>query len=866
MSWLGFLLILPHIMLAMGVQVLTRQEYKKYVKEGQWETPACILFHSNESHILQRYSKVFMKKKNDIKFFTVEKHLIGDQKIVPYTKCYIGQSTQKDFVFKNKRKGFLKWINSLDTILPYKLLTDPNLEKLSVKDNVFILVMIPGIFNFESSEKLMNEVIESNDGTLKVDAYMVPPDTECERTLFKKQMVSIFPSGLLLHRNKAYERAELVKEFVGSHEVTAMFIKLYLLVEKMKSFVVSAEQFELYTNFKHYVESPVLLYIYSSQSESSYLGLHAFHRTLLEFSMKKRTVQFGIFDISERLNGHALERNVKVSVSSLPFVLCVHQHGEGSSKIRQKSMKHNSIPTIHAVELFLQTLQLMPSLKSKGIPHFEMCASNITDVCMVGDEFNAENIVEEKTRKIKTRAVKRRRKSGELRYITEKMWNRIFATEKPSKYHFSKRKNVFSESRLLLVIFIREGCSFCDIAMSEFRRVAKEVAYLPNLFVYLMNCTENTLRCKQLSITGFPTLLLFRVVSAYEHKQCLPAEYFLQPAVTDYHGNFEADEILAWLSASTLPVITFPEAQQNISAEWKERNIRLKARLFSKAFASRYLPRSINNKLLPLKCFLVMCELLYAQVSCVGLPEDNTLLHRDEKELVVSSVEFQRRDGAHVMLFKTGVPMKRSLTEEESVGSSFFHHTHRYNISSTFRCEDNHVKCDHVMMEFINDHAHMPVTHINTGMFHSHQKGNSYLGKKPILMSLAHSKNITQHSKFYQQLYDVAVKLYKDVNVAVLDVDQHSHWANLFVPRGYYSQSYASNDDFKLHRYPRFCLIDIDDHRHAAFYPTIEEDGKGGIKIAHAHISGTINENELVVFVNKYLFNRSVVTMETEHF
>lgn len=44
----------------------------------------------------------------------------------------------------------------------------------------------------------------------------------------------------------------------------------------------------------------------------------------------------------------------------------------GSSKIRQKSMKHNSIPTIHAVELFLQTLQLMPSLKSKGIPHFEM--------------------------------------------------------------------------------------------------------------------------------------------------------------------------------------------------------------------------------------------------------------------------------------------------------------------------------------------------------------------------------------------------------------------------------------------------------------------------------------------------------------
>lgn len=33
----------------------------------------------------------------------------------------------------------------------------------------------------------------------------------------------------------------------------------------------------------------------------------------------------------------------------------------------------------------------------------------------------------------------------------------------------------------LQVIFIREGCSFCDIAMSEFRRVAKEVAYLRKL-------------------------------------------------------------------------------------------------------------------------------------------------------------------------------------------------------------------------------------------------------------------------------------------------------------------------------------------------------------------------------------------------
>ena len=46
----------------------------------------------------------------------------------------------------------------------------------------------------------------------------------------------------------------------------------------------------------------------------------------------------------------------------------------------------------------------------------------------------------------------------------------------------------------------------------------------------------------------------------------------------------------------------------------------------------------------------------------------------------------------------------------------------RYNIPRQLKCEDDHVKCMQVMIEFVSDHIRMPITHVDTGMFHSHQK------------------------------------------------------------------------------------------------------------------------------------------------
>lgn len=49
-----------------------------------------------------------------------------------------------------------------------------------------------------------------------------------------------------------------------------------------------------------------------------------------------------------------------------------------------------------------------------------------------------------------------------------------------------------------------------------------------------------------------------------------------------------------------------------------------------------------------------------------------------------------------------------------------------------------------------------------------------------------------------QDLYKAALQLYKKVNVATLDVDQHTHWAAMFVPRGYYMKYQGKHLLFNL--------------------------------------------------------------------
>ena len=66
-----------------------------------------------------------------------------------------------------------------------------------------------------------------------------------------------------------------------------------------------------------------------------------------------------------------------------------------------------------------------------------------------------------------------------------------------------------------------------------------------------------------------------------------------------------------------------------------------------------------------------------------------------------------------------------------------------------------------------------------------------------------------------------------------------------------------------LYHYPRVCIIDWEDHQHAAFYPPIE-DLESVIDVRERLSS--ITAKEVIDFSEKYLSNKHSVSIETEMF
>lgn len=68
-----------------------------------------------------------------------------------------------------------------------------------------------------------------------------------------------------------------------------------------------------------------------------------------------------------------------------------------------------------------------------------------------------------------------------------------------------------------------------------------------------------------------------------------------------------------------------------------------------------------------------------------------------------------------------------------------------------------------------------------------------------------------------------------------------------------------------LDRYPRFCLIHLDNHSQVAFYPRFNNALAEGDDF-QGHVSGMLNVEEILSFVDDYLKHGNDFTVESEHF
>lgn len=497
------------------------------------------------------------------------------------------------------------------------------------------------------------------------------------------------------------------------------------------------------------------------------------------------------------------------------------------------------------------------------------------DICLIkekppvyyGPDLNRSRIMNKKTRKLQTLT----KKVMGMPLLTDKTWSQIIENTSPIKKSISGHFSDFmGRATVKLVIFIMADCGYCEIMMPSFANLTHFAERLYDTSVYLMNCTSDPTHCKRHGVAGFPTLSLFRSISEEESKHCLLPNSTSSSVRLDYHGNMQMDDVLFWLSKASMSAVHLNFSGKDL--DHLKKDVRLVAYVYTKSLASKYLSRWLQQRLIPFQCFKLACERLFGSVECVAKPSRDVITEHvwkgriKEKDLVLEQVQFERRDGASATIFKLSYPLENTLERELGDKLHRFHNKHRYKIPASFRCEDNHPFCIDILVKFVEDHRRLPVTHITRESFHAHGTSASILSKEfPVLIALVHDKDLSSNSSFLTELEIAAHYLYTKLIVATLNVDEFPSWANQFVPRDYHYNHHL--DSFHstpaLYYYPRLCIIEWDDHQHAAFYPPVHELEQS--KDVQLTLS-TITATNIMDFTKQYLNYKDRIVVETEMF
>jgi len=860
---------------ANGIDVIEESAYWRYKLEESWLRPACFLIHNNESLLVRSYEKTIqnLSEKNHLEDFVFYQYIqpsLNTSRI----SCYYGGSQPIELLYdKPRSKSLYKWFtNQVVThhtnIIP--LVRSTSINDVIKEDNVYIVVIAPGFKYFTIIEQTFKQLAKSCEAD--VCPLIIPPNTNIEREFVEKRLIQSIPTIQIYHRKYHYNALRLVDTLVEPYDINENKIQMIIVLHQMQYLQLDHVELGNFMSKKNYVNNPCVILLYLTTDDRSYRYLHAFQRTFNYFHQYHHDtrIQFHVADLSVPENNVEFSRHVRHSDISIPYVMITYKSQDGD-EVQQVSMK-SLIPTPFVTETYLRHINVLKQVKEEEIESSnEMkCSMNSTSTCWLGDypfpSFDNQSFHGPLRNKIKSK--KRHRSIGGLSVITEASWADVFSyNDVQTVDHFLLKYNYQSrQSRLVMIIFMSGDCSYCKVALKEFQLLAKAVKYIPNTSVYLMNCTKNRAKCKEYHITGYPTILLFRLLPSLQHHQCIPHNLLSMTTQINYHGNYEHKEILNWLSKFTATNLQFVKSIDDVANITMVKDLQLIATYYKKSYIKRYISRRLATTMIPLSCFHTLCEIFYADVTCVAVPRDNVNDVERDEEMFLVSLEFERSDNFHVNIHELNTPLQRLLLAENSELQSFdkIHQPHRYSFPShDFRCENDHEKCFDFFYNFINDHSRLPITHVTNEMFHSHQRGISYLWKRPILLALVYKDNMTTNSLFYKDLYDLAVEMYGRINVAVIDVELNHDWSNLFVPRGYYMQDHDSTDIPLLNKYPRFCMINLDEHDKAAFFPPITD----GLSEANdLYMKNKIPRGLLEDFIDRYFEDKHSLVVNTEQF
>ncbi|KAL5254066.1 hypothetical protein ACHWQZ_G013729 [Mnemiopsis leidyi] len=371
-------------------------------------------------------------------------------------------------------------------------------------------------------------------------------------------------------------------------------------------------------------------------------------------------------------------------------------------------------------------------------------------------------------------------------------------------------RNSLSFSEIMFIIYTLhpDECSSCRNAMPELKEL-KENMRKNNSKFYFVDCDKQRSLCAKQNVTGFPTLLAYKVPYQADNAACPSRKP--QLSVVIYHGAYLAYNLIEWYN--DVNDLSIHRGEPHAFHEGCNVHITITT-------------TESSSDGLHLDCMIAVCKEL-AFSECF-------IIQADETALLIKSVELSRRDGVSSVIYEDGVPLETSFTRTQQL--------HRYDGDHDYNhpdCEDNRAGCIDLLQTFIMDHSRVPVTELSPIIFHSPSSYKPLFGNLPVLVALLEHDIIITNSGFMKVLESVGVRFYKEVATSFVDVDRYPAWVHGMSPKS----DTPFPEDSWVFKYPRVLLFRLDDHRRSAF-----------LKI----VGGDLTEEDVVQFVNKFLDDKKM--------
>ncbi|XP_074641678.1 uncharacterized protein LOC141899331 [Tubulanus polymorphus] len=809
-------------------------------------------------------------------------------------RCYLGFSKPEDYVGKITRNSLKKWLNKLARKHSNQLAE----ASLSLIDHYasgnkpLTVIGFPGHANIYQLEEILFKI--RSKWSFLAEFMFVHPHSDHNMDLVQRYDVFATPSIVVLD-NKGHGEVTLDKRFV-EYEVEYSKLDLYFVSRHIPASRLTVATFQsatqMHQNFK-----PTFILFYAFWANNSLEHLHAYHSTIITLREHGLQAKYGLVDVNEEFD--ILNRWFDGTYAPMiPFIVVYapkinYRNNRVMGITRYSKFLSRPSPAAVAKWLKMKNIQLI-NTKTNTFTIFKPYPSIIGQQSSVNEgpygslcslEYNNatnnEPFVYSKRKQLKEVNVQRKKetknsllllkKSREriiqmlnhvdgIPVLSESSWQEIIRKSYPSLHPYTSLPWAGQVSSIVLVVFLMADCNSCNSKRDTFVKLNRAVRSLDDGSLFLVNCTEEKLLCEKVGVIGFPTVSAFRGSGWLYNSRCVSERSAkLDNTIRiDYHGVIQVSSIMDWLSKMAEPsvdIIGFNREPKKALKSHLSTGI-LRATLMPRD--SRFLaniPRSLQRKLYPYECFRLVCERLFRQVSCFAKYSQDippTEYSSKNARVIVSTVELERTDGLTVTVVKLGQRLIQTLQDETMAEVHKFHQPHTYSISHEQKCEDDHGRCTDLIIDFVSDHIRLLVTVMTSEMFHT--KHSIFSASQPVLLALVHEGNVSAEAAFIKELTIVAEKMYKTISVVTVDVYQYPAWAGQFVPKNYDSKIIGNDHVLDLYIYPRLCIIQWEDHNHAAFYHPPSKD------------TDPFLSNKILDFISSYLKNPSAHIVETEWF